>query len=86
MRFDRCIAEADKVENWCRFTVLLRQIGESGTLDYLVHSFDKTVNPESVPGGFKRAFYRQWIETALRRSSAAAGSLAVSSASNRIRR
>lgn len=65
-RFSGCVKEVDKIDNWNRFASLLEKIRHVGAADYLGYVIDHNVKIGDVVGGYKRVFYRQWIENVIR--------------------
>lgn len=65
-RLGNCIRDIDRVENWNRFAALMDQLRDAGVEPYLTATIEENVKPGDVVKGFRRMFYRQWIETVIR--------------------
>ena len=68
-RFNGCIHEFEQLENWNRFSALLAKIQEIDATAYLEYVIGHNVPVSQIVDGYKRIFYRQWIETIIRNST-----------------
>lgn len=60
-RMQMCMYSSDKIENWIRFSILLKQL-EAQELDNFIDCIiARQIPRELVVSSFKRAFYKQWI-------------------------
>ncbi len=60
-RMQLCNHSSDKIENWVRFSILLKQLEEQGLSEFIDCAIEKQIPRELVVDSFKRLFYKQWI-------------------------
>lgn len=63
-----CLSEFDCVDNWWEFANLLKKLQILELKDFLNHMIDKKIAPEHMASAYKKAFYMQWVDTALHES------------------
>ncbi len=64
-KLEACLDEIDRLGNWFSFLELLSQIESLGLLQFINVTIDSQINSESIVGSFRKAFYKQWIESIL---------------------
>lgn len=61
-RFSDCLHEIDKLDNWCHFRNLLYKLNSQGVMPFLSKVISQNVEPQFIPGAFKKQFFGQWID------------------------
>ena len=67
-KYRGCIADIDKLDNWCEFVKLLNNICELDLRTFVDYSIDKKFKAEDVFPTFKKTFFVQWIDVVLHES------------------
>lgn len=57
-----CLAEFDKIDNWCGFNSLLYEIEKNQLTGYIDTAIEANVPTDMMAMGYQRNFYRQWID------------------------
>lgn len=63
-----CHSNEGKLENWCRFYDLLCQIDDHGLREYVDVAIEVKLPVNDIVKGYKRIFYKQWIEYIIHQS------------------
>lgn len=61
-KFKLCLAEYEKLDNWCRFYKLLCQIENAELKDFIDTAINANIMAEEFVKAYERNFYRQWID------------------------
>ncbi|MDE6284758.1 MAG: DUF4011 domain-containing protein, partial [Bacilli bacterium] len=64
-RFNACLANIDKLDNWCDFIKLMTRLQESGLRSYIDFAIEQNVDSRKIVLSYKKAFYSQWIDIIL---------------------
>ncbi len=64
-KLEGCLAEFDKLGNWISFSGLLQQIAEADLQSFVDCAIEKQIEPKSIPGAYRRVFYKHWIENVI---------------------
>lgn len=67
-KLDGCLANTDKLDNWCDFIKLMTRLQESGLRSYIDFAIQQNVNSSKVVLTYKKAFYSQWVDAVLHES------------------
>ena len=60
-KMQQCMDSFDKVDNWIRFYMLLKQLEERDLLSYVNCAIDNGVKQNEVVSAYQKLFYKQWI-------------------------
>ena len=60
-KIQQCFVSLDKVENWVRFYILLKQLEERDLLSFVDCAIDNHVYKEQIADTYQRLFFKQWI-------------------------
>ena len=60
-KIQQCMDSFDKVDNWIRFYMLLKQLEERDLLSYVNCAIDNGVKQNEVVSAYQKLFYKQWI-------------------------
>lgn len=60
-RIQLCMKSSDKIENWIRFSILLKQLEDQELRGFVDCAIERHIPKELVVDSFKRLFYKQWI-------------------------
>lgn len=69
-RFNRCLDEMDKLNQWCHFQKLLDRLSEKQVVPYLQAAIALSIEPEKIVGAFQKHIYYLWIDRILSQSPA----------------
>lgn len=61
-KLQRCVAEFDKIDNWCGFNLLLHEMDNNQLMGYVDTALAANVPADLIVMGYQRNFYRQWID------------------------
>lgn len=61
-KLNGCLAEFDKIDNWCAFNSLLHELNNNQLIGYVDAAIEANVPADMVVMGYQRNFYRQWID------------------------
>ena len=64
-RLADCLAEIDKLDNWCYFRDLLSKLSDQQVVPYIETAISQNVEPKYIVGAFQKQFYHQWIDSVL---------------------
>ena len=64
-RFNDCLNELDKLDNWCHFRTLLSKLDDKQAITYIDIAISQNVEAKHIVGAFKKQFYYQWIDSIL---------------------
>lgn len=65
VRLDNCLAEMDKLDNWCHFRNLLSKLDDKQVIPYIHTAISQNVESKYIVGSFQKQFYYQWISSIL---------------------
>jgi very-short-patch-repair endonuclease len=65
LRFEGCLKEFGKLDNWCHFRSLLKKLENAQVLSYIDTATSRKIEPEYIVGAFQKLFYFQWIDSIL---------------------
>lgn len=60
-KMQKYIDSFDKVDNWIRFYILLKQLEERDLLSYVNCAIDNDINQNQVVAAYQKIFFKQWI-------------------------
>ncbi|SCY14145.1 DUF4011 domain-containing protein [Butyrivibrio sp. INlla14] len=60
-KVQQCMDSIDKVENWVRFYILLKQLEERDLKAFIDCAVDNHVDKNQIAASYQRLFYKQWI-------------------------
>lgn len=60
-KMQQCLDSIDKVENWVRFYILLKQLEERDLKTFIDCAIDNHVDRNQIVATYQRLFYKQWI-------------------------
>ncbi len=60
-KIEQCMNSFDKVDNWIRFYILLKQLAERDLLSYVNCAIENGVKQDQVVAAYQKLFYKQWI-------------------------
>ncbi len=63
-----CLANTDKLDNWCDFIKLMTGLQESGLRSYIDFAIQQNVDSSKIVLTYKKAFYSQWVDAVLHES------------------
>ncbi len=63
-----CLANTDKLDNWCDFVKLLNRLQKSGLRSFVDFAIQQNVEPHKIVLTYKKAFYSQWVDAVLHES------------------
>lgn len=61
-KLSRCLAEFEKIDNWCGFNSLLHEMNNNQLVVYVDAAIEANIPADSIVMGYQRNFYRQWID------------------------
>ena len=64
-RLENCLAEMNKLENWCHFMTLLSKLNDKQVVPYIRAVIAQNIEAKDIVGAFKKQFYYQWIYSIL---------------------
>ncbi len=67
-KYQGCIDNIDKLDNWCEFVKLLNKLSELELRDFIDYAINRKINAESLLSAYKKAFYMQWVDAILHES------------------
>lgn len=67
-KYQGCIDNIDKLDNWCEFVKLLNKLSELELRVFVDYTITQKIKPEAVLSAYKKAFYMQWIDAILHES------------------
>lgn len=67
-KYQGCIDDIDKLDNWCEFVKLLNNLSRLGLRAYVDYTIAKRIKTSDVLSAYKKAFYTQWVDAILRES------------------
>lgn len=67
-KLNACLANADKLDNWCDFIKLLNSLQENGLRRFVDFAIRQNVKPNRIVLTYKKAFYSQWVDAVLHES------------------
>lgn len=67
-KYENCLSNIDKLDNWCGFTKLLRLLKDAELYDYVTGAIDKELAPEDIVPCFGKLFYTRWADAIIRSS------------------
>ena len=65
-----CHENADKLDNWCEFVKLLRQLNGLELSSFIDYAIENKVEANKIVDTYKKAFYSQWVYAVLHESPA----------------
>lgn len=60
-RFQNCINEIDRLDNWCHFKILLSELTDKQIISYVETAINQNLEPTYIVDAFQKLFYYQWI-------------------------
>lgn len=57
-----CLSEFDKIDNWCGFSALMRELDNNQLCQYVDAAIEANIPADCIVMGYQRNFYRQWID------------------------
>lgn len=60
-KIEQCMNSFDKVDNWIRFYILLKQLEGRDLLSYVNCAIENGVKQDQVVAAYQKLFYKQWI-------------------------
>lgn len=67
-KYQGCIDNIDKLDNWCEFVKLLNNLSRLGLRAYVDYTVVKKIKTSDVLPAYKKAFYTQWVDAILHES------------------
>lgn len=64
-RFNYCISELDRLDNWCHFRSLLSDLDDKQLVSYINTAVRQNIEPKYIVNAFKKRLYFEWIESVL---------------------
>lgn len=64
-RLSDCLAEMDKLDNWCHFRRLLSLLEKQQIVSYVDIAIGNNIEPDHIVEAFQKLFYYQWIDLVL---------------------
>ncbi len=64
-KFKACLANTDKLDNWCDFLKLMERLQENGLRSFIDFAIQQNVNTSKIVMTYKKAFYSQWVDAVL---------------------
>ena len=61
LKMQQCLSAYDKVDNWIRFYILLKQLQERDILPFVNFAIEKSVGMDQFVSSYQKLFYKQWI-------------------------
>ena len=61
-KLEGCLKEFEKLGNWISFMGLLKQLDDTDLTEFVDRVIESAIEPDKIPGTFRKLFYRQWIE------------------------
>ena len=61
-RLKDCLADTERLDNWCHFRSLLSELEGKQALPYVITAISQNIEPRHIVGAFKKQFYFQWID------------------------
>lgn len=66
MKFEDCVLNIEKLNNWIDFIKLLDEANKIDLIDFIDRSIINNIPSADVPLSYKKTFYHQWIENTIR--------------------
>lgn len=60
-RFQNCINEIDRLDNWCHFKILLSELTDKQIISYVETAINQNLEPTYIVDAFQKLFYYQYI-------------------------
>ncbi|MDE6442296.1 MAG: DUF4011 domain-containing protein [Clostridia bacterium] len=67
-KLEGCLANTDKLDNWCDFVKLMTRLQESGLRSYIDFAIQQNIDSRKIVLTYKKAFYSQWVDAVLHES------------------
>lgn len=64
-KFQDCLRDIDKLDNWCEFYKLLQRLKALGLQKFVDLAIEKDVPVKEIVTAFKKVYYRQWTDAVL---------------------
>lgn len=61
-KLQKCLAEFDKIDNWCGFNSLLHEMDNNQLMGYVDTAIAANIPADLIVMGYQCNFYRQWID------------------------
>ncbi len=67
-KYQGCVDNIDKLDNWCEFVKLLNLLDEMELKSFVDSAIERKLKTQDIVCAYKKAFYTQWIDIILRES------------------